>query len=258
MINRNRRRTIAAIATVAFHAAVLAVMVCLFLSYDPASEPVREWPPADSSEILLGGEYVMTGDIPEPGHQDEPAPEQSEAAEASSPAPDPTPAPPAPEPVLTANEPSPAKAKPSEESRQKADARKAEEEKRLAEQKKQQEAAAAINSRVSFGKGSGQSGQPDGNSATGAVSGVSAAGLGNRTAVALPQPPRGPMGSIVIAIKVDRDGNVTSASYSSGTGAAAANADARRQCIAAAKRARFSASTTSPATQSGTLTYVYK
>ncbi|MBD5317522.1 MAG: TonB family protein [Bacteroides sp.] len=257
---RDHRHFTASAVTVAVHAALLLILLSLFLRYDRTSEEAREWPPVDSAEILFGGEYVMAGDIPEEGHNDAPAPpevqpEPSTAASATpaEPAPDPTP-----EPVITSKQPSPAKAQPDAEARRKAAQEKAEADRRKAEQERRDQQAAAINSRVSFGNATGKSGQTDGNSATGAVSGVSASGLGNRTAITLPQPPKGPMGKIVITIKVDRQGNVTSASYLSGSGAAAASADARSQCLAAARKARFSPLADAPATQTGTLTYVYK
>ena len=63
-------------------------------------------------------------------------------------------------------------------------------EKAEAEKAEKAEKAEAIKDRVSFGKGKGKAGQPDGNSADGAVSGIAASGLGNRKAVSLPSPDR--------------------------------------------------------------------
>lgn len=263
-MKRDRRHITALILTVLLHGAVLALMLVIFMRYDPASEQQREWPPVDSAEILFGGEYVMAGDIPEPGHDDLPAQETSQAEPAASdPQPDPAPSP---DPTLTTKQPSEAKApdKPKTDSKADAERREAEmrakreEEQRRAEEKRRKDEAGRINSRVNFGNSSGKSGQADGQSATGAVSGVSASGLGNRQALSLPQPPRGPMGKVVITIKVDRQGNVTSATFLSGSGGAGASAEARRQCIAAARKARFSAAPDGPASQTGTLTYVYK
>ena len=131
-------------------------------------------------------------------------------------------------------------------------------EKAEAEKAEKAEKAEAIKARVSFGKGKGKAGQPDGNSADGAVSGIAASGLGNRKAVSLPSPEKGPMGKIVVKITVDRNGNVTSAAYLSGVAPANASASARRSCVEAARRSRFSADPDAPASQTGTITYTYK
>ncbi len=244
-------------ATVIIHAVVVVLLLTIFLRYNGAEVADREWPPVDSSEILFGGEYVMTGDIAELTQSDD-SPAASETADGGAESVEPQPEP-APEPFITAKETSQAKASPSEKPDAKADARRREEEQRKAlEEKRRQEEAAKINSRVQFGSGTGKTGQPDGNSTNGAVSGVAASGLGNRQALHLPSPPRGPMGKIVVSIKVDRQGNVTSATFLSGSGAAGASQQARSQCIAVARQARFSAAPDAPVSQTGTLTYVYK
>lgn len=257
MNRRDHRHITASAATLLIHGAILAAMLCVFLRYDASEEAERVWPPADSSEILFGGEYVMTGDIAQPDASDSPAAAETATTEASTANPD-VAQEPAPEPVVTSQQPSPAQGISTPKPPQQSKAEKEREERRKAEAQRREREAAAINSRVSFGSGTGQSGQPDGNSTTGAVSGVTATGLGNRQALALPSPPKGPMGKITITIKVDRQGNVTSASYLSGSGAAAASSQARSQCLAAARKARFTAAPDAPASQTGTLTYIYK
>lgn len=243
------RRGVAAAVSVGAHVLLALLLLTLFLQAPSASDrAAREWPPADSSELLLGGEYVMVGDVPEAGVNDAPAPPQK----AADPAPVAKPVSPEPsEPLVASTHASPAKTSPSADASKRAD-----ELKRQAEKAEQERRANEINSRVAFGKG--KSGQPDGNSASGAVSGVAADGLGNRQVMSLPKPARGPLGTVKIRIKVNRDGVVTSASYQGGSGAAAADAATRQSCVDAARRARFSPDPQAPASQNGTLTYNYK
>lgn len=237
MENNRRHRAIAAAATLLFHALLIAALVAGVLRY--SSEQDRpEWPPADSSEILFGGEFVMIGDQ---GASEAEAAAETETAEAvEEPAND----------IKVLKVPKDLKdlkdlKVPKAEKAEKAEAEKTEK-------------AEAIKDRVSFGKGKGKAGQPDGNSADGAVSGIAASGLGNRKAVSLPSPAKGPMGKIVVKITVDRNGNVTSAAYLSGVAPANASASARRSCVEAARRSRFSADPDAPASQTGTITYTYK
>lgn len=240
MENNRRHRAIAAAATLLFHALLIAALLAGVLRY--SSEQDRpEWPPADSSEILFGGEYVMVGDQ---GASEAEAAAETETAEAvEEPANDIK--------VLKVSKDLKDLKVPKAEKAKKA-------EKAEAEKAEKAEKAEAIKDRVSFGKGKGKAGQPDGNSADGAVSGIAASGLGNRKAVNLPPPEKGPMGKIVVKITVDRNGNVISAAYLSGVAPANASASARRSCVEAARRSRFSADPDAPASQTGTITYTYK
>ena len=237
MENNRRHRAIAAAATLLFHALLIAALVAGVLRYSSEHDQ-PEWPPADSSEILFGGEFVMVGD--QGAAEAEAAAETADVSDVSDVS-DVT-------DVTDVAAPSgdikvPKALKVSKDPKaEKAEAEKAE----------------AIKDRVSFGKGKGKAGQPDGNSADGAVSGIAASGLGNRKAVSLPSPEKGPMGKIVVKITVDRNGNVTSAAYLSGVAPANASASARRSCVEAARRSRFSADPDAPASQTGTITYTYK
>lgn len=237
MENNRRHRAIAAAATLLFHALLIAALVAGVLRYS-SEQDQPEWPPADSSEILFGGEFVMIGD--QGASEAEAAAETADVSDVTD--------------VTDVAAPSgdikvPKALKvPKDPKAEKAEAEKAE----------KAEKAEAIKDRVSFGKGKGKAGQPDGNSADGAVSGIAASGLGNRKAVSLPSPEKGPMGKIVVKITVDRNGNVTSAAYLSGVAPANASASARRSCVEAARRSRFSADPDAPASQTGTITYTYK
>ena len=77
-----RNHLIALLATVLFHAAVVVVLLTLYLRYPGSERNERTWPPVDSSEVLFGGEYVMVGDRQEIAQSsDEPAPAEAEAQE---------------------------------------------------------------------------------------------------------------------------------------------------------------------------------
>ncbi|MCM1163098.1 MAG: hypothetical protein NC339_02445 [Muribaculaceae bacterium] len=265
-----RRQNIAAlIVTLLFHGAVLVVLMALYLRYTPADTTERQWPPVDSAEVLFGGEYVMTGDIAESEAVAEPAlgepeeaasPEEdipSQAEPTPQPQPKPTPAPPAP----VAKTPSPAKA----DNQDKAAAEKSAAEKAAAEKaRREQETRNSIASRVNFGKtgsggsGSGKAGQANGNSDTGKASGTPGYNLGGRTIASWETPSSAPKGTITVSVTVDRQGKVTAATYQSGTGAAAANIAARKSCVNAALKSRFSVDLNAPAAQKGTITYHFK
>ena len=240
MENNRRHRAIAAAATLLFHALLIAALVAGVLRYSSEHDQ-PEWPPADSSEILFGGEFVMVGD--QGAAEAEAAAETAYVSDVS----DVTDVTDVAAPSGDIKVPKDLKV-PKDPKAEKAEAEKAE----------KAEKAEAIKDRVSFGKGKGKAGQPDGNSADGAVSGIAASGLGNRKAVSLPSPEKGPMGKIVVKITVDRNGNVTSAAYLSGVAPANASASARRSCVEAARRSRFSADPDAPASQTGTITYTYK
>ncbi|WP_301385285.1 hypothetical protein [uncultured Duncaniella sp.] len=59
-------------------------------------------------------------------------------------------------------------------------------------------------------------------------------------------------------MSVNRQGQVTAASYQTGTGAAAANAATRQSCVTAARASRFSVDNDAPAIQTGTITYRFQ
>ena len=72
-----RRRIEALTATLITVGLILLALLTARLRYN-GDEP-RVWPPVDSAELLLAGEYVMAGDIPQPELNDpRPAPEAAE------------------------------------------------------------------------------------------------------------------------------------------------------------------------------------
>lgn len=254
----NRRtRLLAASLTLLLCVAMVTVMMLLTLKRADSSE--RRWPPVDSSELLLDGEYVMRGDIPEPDH--------NEAQSAQSEAPDnggedmedqgePNNAP---SPLLTSTQESPMKEKPKPQPEKPGPTK---EEMALKEkEKRENEAREQISSRVKFGgtgtsSGSaGKSGSPNGNASQGALSGAPGTSLKGRTLESWARPTGRATGTIVISVRVNRQGNVISAVYRSGSGAVASLKAARSSCENAARNSRFSVALDGPAEQSGTITY---
>ena len=266
MSQSSSRRThlIAMLLTVLFHAVIAVVLLTLCLRYTPEDEAERTWPPVDSSEVLFGGEFVMTGDSPELSESaDEPAP--AEVADATPPAPlaeavenTGTPSP-RPAPVITSERPSPAKvvketpAEPTGPSKAEIEA--------AERARREEETRQKIASQVKFGSagtgasGTGKAGSPDGNSTTGSLSGTPGFNLKGRSIASWQTPPSAPLGTITVRVSVNRQGQVTDASYQSGTGAAAANTTARANCVRAARASRFSVDADAPAIQTGTITY---
>ncbi|MDE7145594.1 MAG: TonB family protein [Duncaniella sp.] len=261
-----RNKLIALVCTVVFHIALVVLLLSLYLHYPGAEDNERTWPPVDSSEVLFGGEYVMIGDKPElAATNSEPAPAEAEATEAPAPeaeALENSGEPADPAPVISSERPSPAKVekKPAPEK-----TGPTKEEREAAERaKKEQETRNAIANKVQFGKtgtggsGSGNAGSPNGNSTVGAVSGSPGFNLKGRSLASWHTPASAPLGTITIRVTVNRQGKVTSASYMSGTGAAAANSAARKSCENAAMRSQFSVDNNAPASQTGTITYRFQ
>lgn len=262
-MTENKNRAIAVGATVAFHALIVLLLLWLALSYTGA-EP-RKWPPEDTSELLLEGEYVKIGDIPVP----QPSRVTQQSAEASDPAAaaeaddmidagEPAETTP---PVVTTEVESPVKVKP-EPTPEKTGPSKSEIE--AAEKaRREAETQQRINNRVSFGSqnagsNSGTSGSPNGNSSAGALSGKPGFSLRGRTLESWSAPSGRETGTIVVSVRVDREGRVIEAKYKSGSGAISADASARRSCEQAARSSRFSVDANARAEQVGTITYRFE
>lgn len=263
MSEQNQAKLIAAIVTFLLMIGVILLLFWLVLRYD-GERPVK-WPPEDTSELLLDGEYVKYGDISQPVNESEPAPsaENSDAQEGEDLTDSGEPAEEA--PVLVSSE----KESPMKETKKPEPVKTGPTAAEIAEQeriKKEQEAAKKINNRV---KGSswnntststGSSGSPNGNSSTGALSGTVGIGynLGNRKPIKEVKPQiREKIGIIVISIRVNRVGEVTEARYlsSQSSGAAAGEKTIRESCEEAAKKCKFSADPDAPASQIGTITF---
>lgn len=260
----SKNKAAAAVATVVFHAVILLLLIWLGLKYTGV-QTTREWPPEDTSELLLEGEYVKLGDTPVPVA--DPAP--SEVADNNRPAAPPEadqmenagePAESTP-PVLTQETESPVKVKPDPVP-EKTGPTEAELEAE-AKAKREAETQQRINQRVSFGKGNtnnatGTPGSPDGNSSSGALSGKPGFSLAGRTLEKWTAPHGRQTGVIVVGVRVDREGKVVEAKYRSGSGAISTDDAARRSCEQAAMASRFSVDANARAEQMGTITYRFE
>lgn len=262
MTPERRARLIAAIATAIIFIALLWLLLSMYLKYT-GDEP-RVWPPEDTSELLLDGEYVMTGDIPQPDRDSE-TPAQASASEAVPETEDLRDAGPAadqPAPPVTSTQESPVKVREKAKPEQTGPTR--EELERQEQERRQKEAADRINKRVSFGgadKGkadAGKSGSPNGNAASGALSGMPGTNLKGRTLASWHKPSGTETGTITVSVRVNRQGRVVAASYSTGTGAVASSPAARRSCEQAALQSQFSVDLDAPAEQAGTITYRFE
>lgn len=260
------RRTEWTAALVTFVIVVLIGLTVAFmkLTYIPSSL-VREWPPADSSELLFAGEYVVAGDVLEPEvSATEPAQEASaeepltEGLDMNSQGePQEAPAPP-----VTSERTSPMKVTPAKKE-EKTGPTKAEIEAQRAKEKAQNETRQKIAGQMKFGSnsssgsGKGKTGSPEGNSAVGKVSGAPGFSLEGRTLAHWELPVKtAPNGSVSLRVVVNQQGKVIEATVKSSSGAAA-NEAVRAACIAAARKCRFSVKLDAPSRQSGTLTYKF-
>ncbi len=258
-----RNELVAALITLLFTIVVAVIIFCLRLTYTPASQ--QTWPPADSSELLFEGEYVMTGDIAQPEANaaepaqeaaiEEPTTDGTDMSNEGEPAPVPT-------PVVNSERESPMKVAPAKEA-PKTGPSKAELEAQKAKEKTERETQQKIAGQMKFGSntssgtGSGKSGSPEGNSTTGALSGAPGYSLTGRTLEHWILPAKtAPNGTVTVRVIVNQQGKVVEATVSGSSGAAA-NEAVRQACIVAAKKSQFSVKLDAPSRQSGTITYKF-
>lgn len=258
-----KAKIISVCVTAVITVAVILLLLFLYLRY--TGDKPRVWPPEDTSELLLEGEFVKYGDIQQPDFDNaEPAPEtESEEAAPAEDLTDAGEAAPEPAPPITNKVESPVKVK--EQPRPEKTGPTKEELAQLEKEKKQKEAAEKISRRVNFGGASsgtseakGQSGSPNGNSDRGALYGQPGANLKGRTLASWSQPKSTATGSIRINIRVNRKGEVISAEYHSGVGPVASQQAARESCINAARKSKFSVDEDSPAEQPGSIIYTFQ
>ena len=270
-MNINKNKTIALIATLAVHIVALLILVftCLHYKWPPDEAVLAEQKPQE--EIMFGGEFVQLGNVEQPAADEMQPSSPAEATETAD------------EPKLPGNElkdageaqeqhkqvvtqkaESPMKVKKEEEPKQKPKGATKSEQAEQDKLKAQQEAERKkISNRVKFGtsgaSGSGKAGSPNGNSTSGALTGKPGiGGLGGYTLENWSRPSSSLEGTITIQVKVNARGNVVSASYAGGTGAAAGNQAARSSCIAAARQSSFSVPKNTTTDAVGTITYRFE
>ena len=134
---------------------------------------------------------------------------------------------------------------------------------RVKREKERAEKQSKISDRLKSGfsgkKGSGKTGSPNGNSTTGAVSGMPGHNLKGRTAESWGRPSSTLSGTIRIRVSVNRQGRVVgNPTYVGGSGPAAANSATRRSCIEASRNSRFSVDLDAQAEQVGIITWNFE
>lgn len=256
-----RRKYAALLATVLFHALVAVLLLTIYLHAVPVEQ--RQWPPEDTSELLLDGEYVKIGDVASASNTRHKSSEKVSQPESTDPVDAGLPAPTPPSPVTSTQE-SPMKI-PDKPTQEETGPTKAERE-AADRARKEEEAKRRINNRMQFGSGNSSStnsgsntaGSPNGNSNIGRQSGAPGHSLKGRTLASWSKPRGKATGTITVSVRVNRKGNVIEASYSGGTGDIAGDAGARNSCVSAALGSRFSVNEDAPPEQTGTITYRFE
>ncbi|MDE6627984.1 MAG: hypothetical protein K2K36_01300 [Muribaculaceae bacterium] len=266
---RNRSRITAIIVTLLFHLGIVAALLLTCLRFPP--EGVEQWPPVPEHEIVLdpveelytSGEFVRTGDnLAEVLPVDEPAP-SSEAndvptQDASDPADAGVPA--EPKEIVKSEQPSPMKVEQKEKGPTKAEI---EAERQRQEAKKQQQTKKNVNDATARafggGKGKSTSGSVEGKSDNGAVAGSPGSGLSGRTLEKWSRVSGTKLGTIVVNVKVNAQGHVTSASYNASRshGTVASDPAMRSSCVARSRECQFSVKEGAPV-QSGTIIWTFE
>lgn len=266
MESSNKSRIIAIAGTIIFHVLLLVITICFVIEHTPKTD--AEWPPRDSSEILFGGEYVMLGDMVQPQIESDqqPAPATNDAEAPNADDIDNAGTQGTPSQVVTSTQESPMKVekkpktpKPGPTAEELAAAEKARIEKEKQQQiQNQMKNAFAGNGKSSESNGKGKSGQADGNSETDATSGSPGANVGGRTLAHWVKTSSTKSGTIVVAVSVNPQGKVVSASVKGGSGPAYADAATRSRCVQASLQCSFSVSKTETQEQRGTITWRFK
>ncbi len=224
-------------ATVMFHGILLLVSLFAALTYPPSGEPPVRTEDEEAGELLLAGEYVLVGDDAVMPVQ--PMESESSDAQGASEA----------DAIISASQP---RADAIPVPKKQNDMRRAATEERIKE-------------RVSFNS-SGKSqvdaarpGSSDGNttSADAALSGAPGHSLKGRSLAHWEKPVAYTTGTIVVSVRVNREGKVISAAYLRGSGNVASSAKARSSCVQAALQSAFSVDIDGPAEQRGTITYKF-
>ncbi len=266
-------RAIAATATLIIVVMCAWIVASVYLHYTPPAE--RTWPPVDESAILLPEDIADIMPVTAtPSDALSPAPREARAEEGYSQGADPVPHDPmddvnagpasaVPTPPISSEQESPVKVTPVPENVTTGPSKE-----ELEQQRKEREQQARSQQRNSamknaFGKSHSTpnataGGDSDGKAPVGIkhgqpnyrLSGRTMSGWGTAQVTA-------PSGTVVVEVRVNRQGKVTEATYKSGTGVAASMVAVRNDCVRRAKTSSFSVNNNAPAEQIGTITYSF-
>ncbi len=262
MDTRNRYRLISAVVTLLLAIAATVTLLLVHLGFSAGD--FSQWPPADSTEILLAEEFVeveMPPVIPLPGggaKADDgatpPPPDANDLRDAGRQADEVT-------PTITSDQPStvvekkrPAE-KPTGPSQEELD--------RRAEEKRMKEASEEAKNRIKFGKtpaaegsGDGETGTGTGNSnSRGRYKGSGAGTVGGRGVsvaggISCPVP-----GTVTVRITVSPEGKVTNAEIVQPT--TISDQTVRAQCITRARAAKVAPAPDKTADETGRITFTF-
>lgn len=256
-----RPKIIALVATLVAALLTLVVLLSLRLTYSSSAMEERRWPPVDSAELLFANDFVAAGDIAPVEEPDESSPvaESAPSSDSHDMADAGVEAKIA--PATTATErPADMTTRKKDETKPKGPVKDPNTEE-SSKAKARKETAEAISNRVNFGGasagGSGKSAPESVGEGT-ATDGVATAQVGGRSMEHWSKPTARAIGTIKVRVVVDRQGKVVRADYHSGSGAVAAQQEARASCERAALKSQFSVALDGPATQIGYIIYRFK
>ncbi|MDE5809591.1 MAG: hypothetical protein K2H59_04850 [Muribaculaceae bacterium] len=258
MESTTRDRIIAITVALAAHAVVLLSFCATYLTWPP--EDVEDERIPDDPEVLYVNDYINLGDMitnqtpadapeaPSEGTSLSDGESLADGGEKGMPA-----------PVVSSEQESPAKVRPKPVPEKKGPTK--EELERIEQERREQASRDKIKNQMNFGgkgKGEGVSGVAEGNAVSGTLDGSAGHDLAGRRIISWGSNTSRKSGTIKIAVTVNSEGKVTSATYAGGDGAASADLDLRKRTIQASLATRFSPLSNSNRDQKGTLTWRFK
>lgn len=268
MNNKHKNEILALVLTLLLCVATGLILVFSYLRY----VPMASLPELKQDTIMFGGEFVELGDMFEEEAGDEMASEASQDMTQDTQQPDvdgadvkdngePTKTP---APLVTSTKESPMKVKAKDEPVQKPGPAQKKTEDKKVQVKQQQPAQSATDSRVKNafgsggGSGTGKSGSPDGNSASGVR--VGKPGLGGLVGYTIEfwgRPHSKWTGSVQVRVRVNTRGKVVEAHAVSGSGEAWSHPEVRRSCEEESLKSQFSVPTNTRTEGIGTITWKF-
>lgn len=271
----NRPRIYAIVGTLLFYAIVLIWLVCSRLALPDKGE---KWPPEHKSEIVLDEEFVTMADLPlssatvfdeiAAAHLDESSDADSKPAPETGTDPVDNGAAGDPQPVVTTDRESSAKVqeKPQPEKPGPAVDKKDSEEEKVKRQTNNQvsNAFGKANGKHNADNGTGDAGnagRPDSKASQGSLTGRGTGQAGGGWKIPAYGSVASPVtGSVVMMLKIDRTGKVTSVAFQGGEAPAATNSKVKEACKAEVYSRRFTRANPDDAPDESTayITYTFR